>query len=129
MGKLVQLSEEMINYLGSGEIIHSVDSFFKELIENAVDAGATRLEIRVITLKNDIKKIVIKDNGEGIAKSDFELLAARYCTSKLKKYEELKTIDSFGFRGEALNAISFNSLLTVISNNGGNFIRQRRYGL
>ena len=115
MSKIIQLSDEMICYLGAGEIIHSIENFTKELLENSVDAGSTKIDISITTIGTQVKKITIIDNGFGIMKDDFPKLANRYNTSKITKYEDLQGIKSFGFRGEALNAISFNSLLTVIS--------------
>ena len=117
MSKIVQLSEKLINYIGSGEIIKNISCFIKETIENSYDAKSSKITITVQISNQKIHKITIKDNGIGIEKSDYPNLCKRYYTSKIQEYEDFSKIKTLGFRGEALNAISLNSKLTVISNN------------
>ena len=85
----------------------------KELIENCIDALST--EIKIETLKGGLTLLKIKDNGSGISELDFPLLCERYATSKLRNVEDLLNLDSFGFRGEALAALSLISDLEVSS--------------
>ena len=117
MSKIVQLSEKLINYIGSGEIIKNLDCFIKESIENSYDANSTKIKITINIKNKQISKITIKDNGCGIQKEDYPNLCKRYYTSKINEYEDFSKIKTLGFRGEALNAISLNSKLIIISNN------------
>jgi DNA mismatch repair ATPase MutL len=118
MGRIHQLSEDFINFLGSGEIIQETSSFLKETIENSIDASSTCVEVSLFILAKKITKISIKDNGAGIDPEDLPCLCKRYWTSKLENYDSLSTLNYLGFRGEALNAISYNAMMTVSSNSG-----------
>lgn len=123
MPKIRQLSEDVINFLGSGEIIQETSSFLKETIENSIDAEATEIEVAVVLAAKKIAKLTVTDNGSGISSDDLPNLCKRYWTSKLDNYQSLTTTPYLGFRGEALNAISYNSIMTVITNTG-NFKRK-----
>ena len=112
-GVIRQLDRETVNKIAAGEIIISPINCIKELIENSIDAGATKIDLFI--QNNGFKMIKIQDNGTGIEKSNFPLLCKRFCTSKIITYDDLKSIATFGFRGEALSSICTISNLKVIT--------------
>lgn len=108
-----KLSDNVIKLIAAGEVIESPYSVIKELVENSIDANSN---IIGIYLENGgMKSIRIHDNGDGIEKNDFYLLAKRYTTSKISSIDDLNTISSFGFRGEAIASISAVSKLEIVS--------------
>ncbi|MFA5745363.1 MAG: DNA mismatch repair endonuclease MutL [archaeon] len=108
-----KLSQETINLISAGEVIEGPSDILKELIENSIDAGAKSI---VIKLKNcGIDLIEIKDDGSGISKEDLEVCTQRHTTSKLEKIDDLYSIATFGFRGEALSSINSISKMEIIS--------------
>ena len=108
-----KLSDTIASQIAAGEVVDRPVSVVKELIENAIDAGAT--EIRVEINKAGRELIRVNDNGEGIQPSELELAVSRHATSKLSKTEELFDIKTLGFRGEALASIGSVSHLNLIS--------------
>uniref|UniRef100_UPI0028AB28C8 DNA mismatch repair endonuclease MutL n=1 Tax=Shinella sp. TaxID=1870904 RepID=UPI0028AB28C8 len=106
-----QLSETLINQIAAGEVIERPASAAKELIENALDAGATRIEIA--TAGGGKTLLRVTDNGGGMGPADLELAIRRHCTSKLDK--DLLDIRTLGFRGEALPSIGSVARLTLLS--------------
>src|SRR3989344_1113195 len=102
--KIIQLSEDIINKIAAGEAIERPASVFKELVENAIEAGATIIDIDI---KKSCKELIrIKDNGCGMSPEDAVLSVQRHTTSKIRSADDLHNIHSLGFRGEALASIA-----------------------
>ena len=113
MGSIVLLDDLTINKIAAGEVIERPASAIKEMLENSIDAGATNI---IIEIKNGgISYIRITDNGKGIANDDLDMAFERHATSKIRSAEDLNTIKSMGFRGEALASIAAISKVEMIS--------------
>jgi DNA mismatch repair protein MutL len=142
MGRIHVLSEQVANKIAAGEVVERPASVVKELLENALDAGSTRIKI---TVEAGGKKLIqITDNGCGMVRDDAMLAFERHATSKLKDAEDLLSVATLGFRGEALPSIASVSRLrletcaaesgapapgTVIEINGGKMARVEEAGL
>ncbi len=113
MEVIKKLSPEVVNQIAAGEVVERPASVLKELMENAIDAGATVVD--VFLEQGGITKIEVRDNGKGIAKEDLANAFERYATSKLHKIEDLQELLTYGFRGEALAAIASVSKVTLTS--------------
>ena len=113
MGNIVLLDDLTINKIAAGEVIERPANVVKELVENSIDAGSTKI---IIEIKNGGKTLVkIVDNGKGISANDIPLSLESHATSKIRKIEDLEHTYSMGFRGEALASIASISELTMMT--------------
>ena len=112
MGRIVQLSKNVINQIAAGEVIERPFSVVKELVENSVDAGATKISVEV---SNECRDLRVADNGSGIHPDDILLAFSKHATSKIQSGEDLYNVITMGFRGEALASIISISKLTCIT--------------
>src|ERR1700761_1395132 len=110
--RIRRLSEGTINRIAAGEVVERPASAVKELVENALDAGATRIDIATSAGGADL--ILVEDNGEGMEADDLTLAVERHATSKLRD-DDLSTIVTMGFRGEALPSIGAVARLSIAS--------------
>lgn len=113
MAKIELLTQETIDKIAAGEVVERPASVVKELVENALDAGATAIAVEI--KEGGISFIRITDNGCGIEKSQVKLAFMRHSTSKIRKVEDLLNVSSLGFRGEALSSISAVSRVELIT--------------
>src|SRR5216110_2265564 len=104
MGKINRLPSDLANQIAAGEVIERPASVVKELVENAIDAGARRLKIHIEL--GGKKQVRVEDDGEGMEPEDARLALERHATSKIRRAEDLAAIVTLGFRGEALPSIA-----------------------
>ena len=112
-GRIHQLSEFVANQIAAGEVVERPASLVKELIENSLDAGASRIEVE--TQQGGVKRVLVRDDGGGIHADDLRLAISRHATSKITSADDLAGVGSLGFRGEALASVSSVARLTLVS--------------
>ena len=116
MAKIHQMDTQLSNMIAAGEVVERPGGIVKELVENAIDAHATRIEIHC--LEGGIARIEIIDNGDGMDAEDAQRAFARHATSKIRTTDDLWSISTLGFRGEALPSIASVSKTTLLTNDG-----------
>ncbi|MBC7319575.1 DNA mismatch repair endonuclease MutL [bacterium] len=121
MGKVRRLPQNVIQHIAAGEVVERPASVVKELIENSIDAGAKHIYVNIVA--GGKKKIEVRDDGTGIDRDDVPIIFERYTTSKIEDVDDLYSISTLGFRGEALSSIALVSRVTLETSTGQDGVR------
>jgi len=117
------LDDSTINKIAAGEVVERPASVVKELVENAIDAGATRIEVEIMA--GGTSFIRVTDNGKGMSREDAAMAIKRHATSKIRAVSDLNTVSTLGFRGEALPTIASVSRFTMLTREAGSDLGTR----
>ena len=113
MSKIKVMSENLANKIAAGEVVERIASVVKELVENALDAGADKVEVTIFAGGTEYIRVV--DNGSGMTEENAKLAVLRHATSKITTAEDLMSLSTLGFRGEALPSIASVSNFTLFN--------------
>ncbi|XP_023213583.1 mismatch repair endonuclease PMS2-like, partial [Centruroides sculpturatus] len=110
-GNIQAIDKDSVHNICSGQVILTLSSAVKELIENSLDAGATNIEVRTKEYGSELIEVI--DNGSGVKEKNFKELTLKHYTSKIKDFHDISSLRTFGFRGEALSSLCALSNITI----------------
>ncbi|XP_017472957.1 PREDICTED: mismatch repair endonuclease PMS2 isoform X2 [Rhagoletis zephyria] len=115
-GKIKAIGKDTVHRICSGQVVLTLAVAVKELVENSIDAGATLVEVKL--RDHGLEFVEVSDNGCGVLERDLEAMTAKYHTSKIRDFIDLRSVETFGFRGEALSSLCALSDLVVVTRHG-----------